>query len=1541
MSSADAVTCNFTVNGGSLSSGYKFWKTPGIPSNYYSVNLQISGFSGLWVIYIANGSGNIAIIDNNQSTTNYTFNFEVPASNPSYPNGGGYRFNVTSQGGGSLWCSSNQFYISSIPILAMNLITVPSLVVGNSATVGWSVSGGIPGLSYGGWTGDIRLQWHQNSTALTNLVQVPVSSNSYTFTVPSSIPGGTIPGNNFRISGSNAVFGTSIPGGYVFAYTINFSINLPPPCTPVLTFPSNGSTVTSGAFTVQWSNCNAIRYELLVDNNSGFGSPEISKYHLSDLQNLTQTSYQISGNWLEENVYYWKVYAVYSGGLKIQSTVGSFTYSPTKSTSPNWVPIYRAYKPADVDHFYCTSVNHLIQAIISGYDFEKIDGYLSATPFNGSGMINIFRFYSNKQKSHIYTSNPTTKDSIISADTTNLYEGISGYAYGSLQPGTVKMYYAHLNNGNPILIDHFYTISDVEKNNAVLNKGYSDRGFIAYISPFGDEMTEPWMDMQPEMGYGINPQNGNVGLYNKTSFNIPGARTSLNFMHIYNSLSSRLFSHVNSIGAGWSHSYMATLSTLGGKIYIVWPGGGVHVYNSSDLKPVTKGVYDILTKVSSTIYTVKKKDQFVYTFEILNSTDSTAFLKVIQDRNINTITCNYINSQRKLTSVTSQGRTLFYNYAIPGKPDLISEVIDPLGRNIRFEYDNDNNLIRFTDAKNQITQYQYTQNIRYDHLLKKVIYPKGNSNSIENVYDSTTKRVTYQRSGNTAQYLNLSYNSNSTVVTDEQNKQFTFFYSSPQAGLITSLSRAGIRDSFEYNDNQNPVKPTKTIDGRGYVTTMTYDTKGNPLQINKPENAVHRFSYNSFNDVTQYTDPRNKITTYSYNGSGNLIGIQTPRGSTSINYNTNGTISNFTDPMSRTSLLTYNSYGNVATVTNNMNHQTSYTYDVVSRLLSVTDPNLRTASYIYDNNDNVTRTTKPSSNITNYSYDANDNLYTVSDPNNQTTTFNHNYKDLLENIINPLSNQTSFDYYQNGMLSNKEKQNFHSITYTYDNLNRLQSIGGATVGNFTYDNNDNVVSANNSNGSITYTYDGLNRITSTTDFYGNVVSYSYDQSGNITTITYPGNKTVQYTYYDDNLLNTVKDWNNNTTSYTYRNDGSIQHINYANGTKKTYTYDAAGRVIGISNKKSDGTVINEYNFTLDNVGNHTSVSQTEPLSLPPVLSSSKSFIYNAANRLTSDGSNVYTYDQNGNLTKRTGNDTINLQYDGENRLTAISGKYNAGYLYDVLGNRRYANYNGSVWKYILDVNSSLPKVLMETSNFGIVYNYYIYGNELISRIKADGSTNYFHSDFRGSIVALTDANQTITHKYFYGPFGEILNKNEADPNPFKYVGSYGVMEDATGFYFMRARYYDAIVGRFISEDPVWEANLYVYGDNNPMMNADPDGKLWFTIVEAFLPSYVDMTKWVSNKTGLTEYLGSLLYKHWLSKSKISDQKLDKIERGLQLTAETSELLLNLLSHGGSCKDFLKLKNPSVREALSFSAKIIIEKISIAKNSAQYYNNWFK
>ena len=110
----------------------------------------------------------------------------------------------------------------------------------------------------------------------------------------------------------------------------------------------------------------------------------------------------------------------------------------------------------------------------------------------------------------------------------------------------------------------------------------------------------------------------------------------------------------------------------------------------------------------------------------------------------------------------------------------------------------------------------------------------------------------------------------------------------------------------------------------------------------------------------------------------------------------------------------------------------------------------------------------------------------------------------------------------------------------------------------------------------------------------------------------------------------------------------------------------------------------------------------------------------------------------------------------------------------------------------------------------------------------------------GNTTALTDSSQNVVDSYAYDPFGAVTNQAENVPQPFKFVGQYGIMADPDGFYYMRARYYDPGIGRFISEDPSGlgggDTNLYAYVLNDPVNLVDPAG-LWGIVLSGIHRRY--------------------------------------------------------------------------------------------------------
>ena len=642
-------------------------------------------------------------------------------------------------------------------------------------------------------------------------------------------------------------------------------------------------------------------------------------------------------------------------------------------------------------------------------------------------------------------------------------------------------------------------------------------------------------------------------------------------------------------------------------------------------------------------------------------------------------------------------------------------------------------------------------------------------------------------------------------------------------GRLTKKSASNTTTEVTYNSDKLP----NSIDFEGQVTDITYDANGNILTIEQPLGVTHTYTYNALNDITSYKDPNNNTSTYTYDHNDNLdLVTDNLDFVTNYNYNNSGLLTLVTNPEGISTTFNYDTYGNQTSINQPLNIKTTFSYDNISRLIELENAEDQITNYIYDVHDLIIERERESTTgdvTTNFLYDLNDNIVSITNDANNTTSLTYNNRDQVETIT--FGNDTkSYEYRDDNLLDKFTRPDGSVLNHSYDSQGRTTNDGYSS---YTYDSRNNVKTITH-NGTTSFNYDALDRITDYTDIYNKIVDYSYDANSNITQIEYPENYDVNYTYDDNNRLTQVR-FNNNTRTinYTYFDDGRIKKLTYPNGTYTDYTYDNAGRLKTLITRKSNNSVICSYTYTMDKLGNHTNVNSTEPFVGPPPLTSlTYNGTYNSENEIVTYGGSTFEHNSNGEQDMKNGRP---VSFDN---IGMITSNGNRDYIYDGMRYMREANRNGQFRRYAWDIRG-IGNIIVEYNGSGTALYYYIHGHGLCARVNASNTNDirYYHSDYRGSTIAMTDQNENTTHQYQYLPYGAISQFEEADTdNPFKYVGQWGVMHEGGYHYYMRARQYDAETGRFLSEDPVWHTNLYPYADNNPIVMIDANGesakKLW-------------------------------------------------------------------------------------------------------------------
>ena len=198
-----------------------------------------------------------------------------------------------------------------------------------------------------------------------------------------------------------------------------------------------------------------------------------------------------------------------------------------------------------------------------------------------------------------------------------------------------------------------------------------------------------------------------------------------------------------------------------------------------------------------------------------------------------------------------------------------------------------------------------------------------------------------------------------------------------------------------------------------------------------------------------------------------------------------------------------------------------------------------------------------------------------------------------------------------------------------------------------------------------------------------------------------------------------------------------------------------------------------------------------------------------------------SYDDNGNMQGAVG--TANV-YDSQDRLKSFNNGA-VTMVYDGDGNRVSKTAGGVTTAYLVDEGNptGLPQVVEELTG-GAVKTTYLYGLERISQTQVAGAvTSYYGYDGHGDVRYLTDVTGKVTDTYDYDAFGNQVGRTGATANVYRYQGE--AFDAETGLYYLRARYYDPVAGRFLSVDPMADQgeHPYEYAGADPVNGHDPTG----------------------------------------------------------------------------------------------------------------------
>ncbi|MER5528654.1 RHS repeat-associated core domain-containing protein [Streptomyces sp. NPDC002677] len=597
--------------------------------------------------------------------------------------------------------------------------------------------------------------------------------------------------------------------------------------------------------------------------------------------------------------------------------------------------------------------------------------------------------------------------------------------------------------------------------------------------------------------------------------------------------------------------------------------------------------------------------------------------------------------------------------------------------------------------------------------------------------------------------------------------------------------------------------------GTPSATTYGYDKAGRQEQVTGPDNAVWKFGYDVLGRKTSQTDPDAGPSKYGFDDAGNLVSTTDAR-----------------------------------------QVELDYTYDLLGRKLAGTDKSksdFKFASWTYD----TLRIGQPTSStrfvqgVTGGYTVATTGYTTLGKPTGSTITLPASEAPL------PTTYTTSYSYTTNDQLLKTQSDpraqglNNETITYTRDKLGnptRTSSSISTYVDASVYTNYGEpsrlTFGPSTNPAWATYSYDDqtrrvTDRLIERTQAPGPTVddtSFGYDDAGNPTSVTdrqsETGNTVTDQQCFDYDTLARL------SSAWTATDDCKADPP--TSGTLATtpgsywqsYGYDA----VGDRRQTIDHAVGSGGTTTTTNYVNGCTAACNSTGAQPHTLTD------------TTGGADPthFVYDTAGNLLTRTpvSGHGQSLTWDDEGHLAEVDTTGSAPtatkYLYDAEGNQLIRRDPTQTTLFAGDteivVNTSVtPNVLL-----GAVRSYTHGGGSglpvAVRSSLSGGGVKYLFTDDHGTATLAMDVTTQQVARKQYTPYGQTrAGANSTSwPDPTRSFLD-KPQDTSTGYTDVGARKYDSALGRFISADPVFEANSpqelggYTYAADNPVSNSDPTG----------------------------------------------------------------------------------------------------------------------